>query len=113
VNAIFGLEAWISWIVEIGISIFMIWAFVDCCTRKAPAFPAAGKLSKPAWLLMTGIPGAIGLATVLGTAPAPSGTYNRSSIGIGILTYLALIVSSVYMADVRPAVREISGPKRW
>jgi hypothetical protein len=29
------------------------------------------------------------------------------------LMYIALIVTSVYMADVRPAVREISGPSRW
>jgi hypothetical protein len=32
---------------------------------------------------------------------------------LNLLIYIGLIVTSVYMADVRPAVREISGPSRW
>ena len=75
------IENWLLFILFVGVLALQVWALVDCITRKAPAFPAAGKLTKPTWILLTAV------------AVAP--------------------VSSVYLADVRPAVREISGPSRW
>lgn len=81
----------------------MVWAFIDCSTRKAAAFPAAGKLTKPAWMLLTGIPAVFSVLLLL----------TRQLSVTSILIYIAMIVASVYMADVRPAVREISGPSRW
>ena len=62
------------------------------------AFPAAGKLTKPAWLVFTIL--SAGLSYLIGP-------------GIGLLSMVFLIVSLVYLADVRPAVREISGGNRW
>jgi len=95
-NTILDIESWILLIVYWGIIAFTAWAFVDCATRKAPAFPAAGKLTKPTWLLMTG------LSAVVSWIP-----------GVGLLAMIATTVAAVYLADVRPAVREISGPQRW
>ena len=102
-SAIDQIEYWLLFVLGWGVAIFMIWAFVDCTSRKAAAFPAAGKLTKPAWMLLTGIPALI--ATLLAV----------SGVGsvLNLLIYIGLIVTSVYMADVRPAVREISGPSRW
>jgi hypothetical protein len=97
------IERWLFFVLDWGACALMVWAFVDCATRKGPAFPAAGKLTKPAWLLMTGIPAALSLLLVL------QGFY----IVLNLLVYIGLIVCSVYLADVRPAVREISGPSRW
>lgn len=74
------------------------WALVDCIGRKAAAFPAANKLTKPTWLILTGL--ALALVLVF-----QSVTF--------LLSFIAIIVSSVYLADVRPAVKEISGPSRW
>ncbi|PZS37000.1 MAG: DUF2516 domain-containing protein [Pseudonocardiales bacterium] len=72
------------------------WAVVDCATRKAAAFPAVDKLTKPAWLAILVVSG------VLGVFLSPP---------VGIISLISVIVASVYLADVRPAVREISGGK--
>ena len=85
-------------LVLVGALVLQLWAFVDCLSRKAAAFPAAGKLTKPTWLLLTGLALAIGLIF-------RSVTF--------LLSFIAIIISSVYLADVRPAVKEISGPSRW
>lgn len=82
----------------IGVLALQVWALVDCVTRKGPAFPAAGKLTKPTWVVLTA------LATVL--------VLLLQDV-TNLLSYISIIVSSVYLADVRPAVREISGPSRW
>jgi hypothetical protein len=103
VQAINHIEYWLLLVLGWAVCAFMVWAFVDCLTRKAPAFPAAGKLTKPAWLLLTGLPAVFSMLSVLG----------GYGLQLNFLMYIALIVTSVYMADVRPAVREISGPSRW
>ena len=89
-------QYWLLVVVGWGITAFTLWALVDCTTRKGPAFPAAGKLTKPTWMLMTGV------AALVSLLP-----------GVGILAMVAAVVAGVYLADVRPAVREISGPSRW
>jgi len=38
-----------------------VWAFVDAVRRPAPAFPAAGKQTKPLWLVILGVAAVIGL----------------------------------------------------
>lgn len=75
-----------------------VWAFGDCLVRKTASFPAAGKLTKPAWALLNAFSVVIG---VLVRNP------------INFLTLAFLVVSLVYLADVRPAVREVSGGSRW
>jgi hypothetical protein len=103
VHLIDQTEHWLLIVLSWVLAVYMVFAFVDCATRKGPAFPAAGKLTKPTWLLLTGLPSAISLLVVL----------QGFSIAFNLLTYLGVIAASVYLADVRPAVREISGPSRW
>ncbi len=93
-----SIESWLLFVLLIGVLALQVWAVVDCASRKAPAFPAAGKLTKPTWLLLT----IVSLAVV----------FLLHNV-INLVSYIAIIVSSVYLADVRPAVREISGPSRW
>lgn len=74
------------------------WALVDCVTRPANAFEAAGKLTKPAWLAITGIALALGIL------------FNP----LGIFGLVAIVASIVYLVDVRPAIKEIQGGgNRW
>lgn len=82
----------------LGVLALQVWALVDCVSRKAAAFSAAGKLTKPTWVLMT----VLALIVVLLLRDVTN-----------LVSYIAIIISSVYLADVRPAVREISGPSRW
>jgi hypothetical protein len=87
---------WTDRVLFWGLAALRLWAIVDCATRKAAAFPAVDKLTKPAWLAILVIAG------VLGTfVQAP----------VGIISLISVVVASVYLADVRPAVREISGGK--
>ncbi|MFF2842124.1 DUF2516 family protein [Paenarthrobacter sp. NPDC057981] len=72
-----------------------VWAFVDCLRHRATLFVAASKRTKTFWLALTGVALAIGALTVL------TGGSSLSLFGIAAVT-----ASCVYLADVRPAVRE-------
>lgn len=86
------LYTWTSYIL-MGLTLALrVWAFVDCLTRKAAAFPAVDKLTKPAWLAILLISGVIG--TLVGTVSS-------------VLSLVSIVVAAVYLADVRPAVRGI------
>jgi hypothetical protein len=70
-----------------------IFDFVDAAVRRSDAFVAAGKLTKPAWLIITGI------STVLLWL-------------FGVISFFgipAIVALLVYLVDVRPAVREVTG----
>ncbi len=97
-QTIHNIENGLLLVLFLGVLALQLWALVDCVTRKAPAFPAAGKLTKPTWILLTAV------------ALAPVALLQNVT---NLLAYIGIIVSCVYLADVRPAVREISGPSRW
>ena len=92
---------WFFWVLCLAAFVIESWAFVDAIIRPKAAFPAAGKQTKPLWLIITGVAGAIGL---YGAAQEGS-----SGIGIivGILPVAAFIAAAIYLTDVRPKVREI------
>lgn len=93
-----GLSNGLLSILSLAVLVVHAWALIDCVTRPANAFEAAGKLTKPAWLAITGVALAIGLIF------SP----------LGILGLAATVASIVYMVDVRPAIREIQGGgNRW
>ncbi|MFQ1001897.1 DUF2516 family protein [Modestobacter sp. SSW1-42] len=74
------------------------WALVDAVIRPAASFVAAGKLSKPAWLAITGI------ATLLLWVMGP----------LSFLGLPAVVAAVVYLVDVRPAVRSLNrGNNSW
>jgi hypothetical protein len=98
VQTIYHIQDWLMFVLLLGVLALQVWALVDCVSRKAAAFPAAGKLTKPTWVLMT----VLALIVVLLLRDVTN-----------LVSYIAIIISSVYLADVRPAVREISGPSRW
>jgi hypothetical protein len=91
------LYQYTDWILFWGLLALRVWALADCLTRKVAAFPAVDKLTKPAWLAML-VLGA--LFSVLAFDP------------LGIFSLISVVIAAVYLADVRPAVREISGGTR-
>lgn len=93
-DVVSSLYLWTDRVMFWGLVALRVWAFVDCLTRKVASFPAVDKLTKPAWL------GILLLAGVFGTFLSPP---------IGPVSLISAIVAAVYLADVRPAVREISG----
>jgi hypothetical protein len=82
-------------------------AFIDCATRRADAFPVVGRLSKAAWLVMTG--GAVALTVLSGGATFVSGSFLTT-----ILAFIAIGIALVYLLDMRPALRDvIRGGSNW
>jgi hypothetical protein len=74
-----------------------LWAFVDALIRPANGFVATGKLTKPAWVGITA------LAAVLIYLMGPMSLFGLP----------AVIAAVVYLADVRPAVRELRRGNSW
>jgi hypothetical protein len=82
----------------IGTLILQLWALVDAAIRPTPSYVAAGKLTKPAWLAITGI-----AALVI---------YWRGPLDFFGLP--AVVAAVVYLVDVRPAVRGLRrGNTNW
>jgi len=85
-----GLVLFALWVASVGLGIFDI---VDAAIRRSDAFVAAGKASKPIWLVITGV------------ATAALFFFGVVSL-LGIPAVVALLV---YLVDVRPAVRAVTG----
>ena len=70
-------------------------AFIDAIRRPSQAFPATGKRTKRLWLIILGVAVVVGLAgAVYGVGPT------------SILPVAAFVAAAVYLADVRPKVKE-------
>ena len=69
-----------------------LFALVDACIRPTAAFPAAGKLTKIAWIAI------LAAAVLLGGASV-----------LGLFGLIGTVAAIVYLVDVRPAVRELRG----
>lgn len=97
-----GVELWVNYALLLLMMALRLWAVIDCATRKSSAFPAVNKLTKPVWLAIT-IGGAVLSALLYGYGP------------LNLISLITLVASLVYLADVRPAVREVSGGsgQRW
>ena len=80
-----------------GVLALILWAFVDALVRPAPAYVAAGKLTKPAWAAITG------LAALVAFWFGP-----MSFLGLP-----AVIAGVVYLVDVRPALRGLRRGNSW
>jgi len=82
--------------VALAVAAFVVetWAFIDAIIRPAPAFVAVGKQTKPIWLII------LGVAFVLGLYTAAYGGVTQ------ILAVIAFVAAAIYLADVRPKVRE-------
>jgi hypothetical protein len=93
------IESDLFWIISLFCLALRVWALGDCLVRKTASFPAAGKLTKPAWALLNALSVVIGLLI----------RHNP----INFLPLAFLVVTLVYLTDVRPAVREVSGGSRW
>ena len=82
-------------VLALGVDAF---ALVDAIRQRTDAFPAAGKLTKPLWMGILAVATAIGVIFV-------QNPFN-------IFDLIAFVAAGVYLADVRPAVRAISGGGR-
>ncbi|WP_255684921.1 DUF2516 family protein [Pseudonocardia sp. TRM90224] len=79
------------------------YAFIHALMQRAEAFTAADKLTKPAWLGITGA--SLLVLIVFRDGPGGSGT---------LFWLAALVAVLVYIVDVKPAVVGVQGGgQRW
>lgn len=90
-----GFNQLLGWL-SLALFVFSLFAFIDSAIRQEDAYRAAGKQTKPFWLII------LGLATVV------SFIFDIMSF----LPIIGLIATIVYVVDVRPAVKQISGGGR-
>ncbi|WNI17032.1 DUF2516 family protein [Actinacidiphila sp. ITFR-21] len=84
--SVLGLVSW-------ALLLFALFAFVDAAFRRPDAYRAADKKSKTFWLVV------LGLAAVV----------MKFFSLVTILPLIGLVAVIVYMVDVRPAIRGITG----
>jgi asparagine N-glycosylation enzyme membrane subunit Stt3 len=90
----FTIQSQFMLVLTIVLFVLQAWTFVDALTRRPDSFVAADKLTKPGWLII------LGLALV------------AHAIFWNPLTFLNLVgavAAIVYMVDVRPALRAVTG----
>ncbi len=75
-----------------------VWAFIDAMIRPASSYIAAGKQTKPLWLVITGVAAVIGLGYA---------AYVRSLSVIQILPVAAFVAAAIYLTDVRPKIKQM------
>ena len=83
------------WILLVAAFVVEAWAFTDVIRRPAPAFVAAGKQTKPLWLIILGVAVVIGIGGAIGSLAIFS-----------ILPIVAFVAAAIYLADVRPKVKD-------
>jgi hypothetical protein len=87
------ISYWFDLTVWLGVVVLQLWALGDCSSRKAAAFTAVDRLTKPAWMAILIVAGVITVAA-----------WQTPILGL-----IAVVAASVYLVDVRPAIREITG----
>ncbi|MBZ5734944.1 DUF2516 family protein [Nocardioides sp. TRM66260-LWL] len=87
-ESVYEVQSGLSLIVFVAFLAVKLFAFVSALLFEARAYEAANKLTKPAWVLITGL----GIVTHL--------------ISIGPLVSIGFLIAAfVFILDVRPALR--------
>jgi uncharacterized protein DUF2516 len=92
-GVVFQFESMISEIAFFVLLAVKVFAFVDALTRPTQAYVAAGKLTKPAWLLILGL--TVAVAFVFPSV-------------IGLFSIVGIVAAFVYLLDVRPALASVT-----
>jgi hypothetical protein len=90
---------WFFEVLAIAALVVEVWAFVDAVRRPSQAFPAAGKQTKPIWLVILGVAAVIGLW---------SSTLGGPNL-VSLFPIVAFVAAAIYLTDVRPKVKEFKG----
>jgi hypothetical protein len=93
---LFAAQGFVLTILSLAAFALEVFAVVDASRHRADAYTAAGKLTKNKWLLILGIGAAVGFVFVM-------------SNPLGFLSINAVVAAIVYLADVRPALQQVSG----
>ena len=89
------------WALLVAAFVVEAWAFIDAIRHPRSAFVAAGKQTKPLWLIILGVAFVIGIG----------GALDQLSV-FSILPIVAFVAAAIYLADVRPKISNLGGGSR-
>lgn len=81
------------WLLSLALIVFSGFALIDAAIRREDAYRAADKNTKAFWLIILGLAFLVNLIFNI----------------LSFLPIIGLIATIVYMVDVRPALRQVSG----
>jgi Protein of unknown function (DUF2516) len=93
--SILGAYSGFMMLLSLALLILELVAFVDAAIRPAPAYVAADKQTKQFWLVL------IGVFTFI--------TFSFGIFGLFGIGLVGVVAASVYILDVRPALKAIGG----
>lgn len=91
------VQSFVLLVLGVGSLLLTGFAVFDALRRKAALFPHVGRLSKPVWL---GILAAAFLISIVSLG------YTST---LGLLNVIGVVAAGVYLAEVRPKLRQIDG----
>ena len=89
------------WALLLGAFVIEALAVFDVIRRPPAAFPAAGKQTKPIWLLITGVAFVVGIAGAVGALQL-----------ISIIPIVAFVAAAIYLVDVKPKIQSLKSGTR-
>ncbi len=97
-DAFFQAQGWLT--LALGLVAFAveIFALVDAVRQREDAYPAASKRTKRFWVIVLAVAAALGYISI-GNLP-------------GLIGIVGFVAAAVYLADVRPALQQVTGRGR-
>jgi hypothetical protein len=89
------------WVLLLGAFVIEAWAFFDALRRPSASFSAAGKQTKPIWLVILGVAFVIGIGGAVGYLAL-----------LSIFPIAAFVAAAIYLADVRPKIKSVKSGTR-
>src|SRR4051812_50205126 len=99
-NGVYTIQFFIVLVLAVVAFAVEVWALVDALRQSSNAFPAAGKLTKPLWLIILGVAAALGFLAL----PVNGG---GALSPLGFLSIIGGVAAAVYPTDERPPGRQM------
>jgi uncharacterized membrane protein YoaK (UPF0700 family) len=91
----YGFQSVVTLVIGLAAFALEVFALVDALRHPERAYLAAGKRTRTFWLVLLGVAVAIGFVTMFNP--------------LSLFGLLAIVGAAVYLADVRPALRQVRG----
>ena len=97
-NVLGSAQSTVALLLGIAALALEVFAFVDAVRHRPDAYVAAGKRTKQFWSIVTGVSALVGFVTMLSP--------------LNLFGILGVVAAGIYLADVRPALLQVSGRGR-
>lgn len=88
-------QSWVLLLLGLAALGLEVWALIDVARQRPDAFIAAGKRTKQFWTIVLVVAALLGFVTF--------------SSPLNLFALVAVVAAAVYLTDVRPALRQVSG----